>query len=78
MEQAVSVQPRLIFPIEHADLGVCLFAHKKFADVSVEQTDEVKDGVIKSWREMFNGFKVIMAQTVRRKALLIHRCLYLI
>lgn len=78
MEQAVSAQPQLIFPIEHADLWVCLFAHKKFADVSVEQTDAQKDVVIKSGREIFNGFKVIIAQTLSRKTLLIHHCLYLI
>lgn len=36
----VSARPRLIFPIECVALWLCLFAHKKFADVSVEQTDE--------------------------------------
>lgn len=35
-----TVQPQLIFPIERADLWLCLFAHKKFADVSVERADE--------------------------------------
>lgn len=36
----VSVHPQLIFPIERADIWLCLFAHEKFADVSVERTDE--------------------------------------
>lgn len=35
-----TVQPQLIFPFERADLCLCLFAHKKFADVSVERADE--------------------------------------
>lgn len=68
-KQRFAVQPRLIFPIEHADIWLCLFAHKKFADVS-EQTRERgtrEDGEIKSEGEMFYGFKVISTQIVRGK-----------
>lgn len=49
-----TVQPQLIFPIERADLWLCLFAHKKFADVSVErgdggQTETAKGQGDKEW-----------------------------
>lgn len=37
-----------------------------------------KDREIKSEREMFYGFQVIITQTGRGKTSLIHRCLYLI
>lgn len=40
--QQFAIQPQLIFPIERVDLWLCLFAHKKFADVRVEQTDDAQ------------------------------------
>lgn len=65
-------------PIKRADVCLCLFAHTMLADVRMEQRDEQKDRKIKSEREMFYGFKVVITQTMTGKTFLTHRCLYLI
>lgn len=62
------------FPIERADVWLCLFARKM---LGMEQTDEQKAQEDKE-REMFYGFKVVITQTMTGKTLLTQCFLYLI
>lgn len=66
------------FPIKCADVRLCLFAHVMFADVRMEQRDQQKGRKIKTEREMINGFKPGITQTMTGKTLLTTHHLYLI